>query len=132
VSQTVASGSPSDASEGRSSERMSSLIRAIIIQVGQAPIHCTIVDLTEAGAKLSTKDAFLIAGEIQIEIPLRDVVKFARVVWRRAETVGIEFSKERSFEAAIPAKGPGIDQTTALLREIPDRLARIEQRLGVA
>jgi PilZ domain len=132
MSQPVVTGELSDAIDRRRYDRPSSLVRAIIVQVGQAPIHCAIIDLTEIGAKLSSKDAFLISGEFQVEIPLRDVVKFARVVWRRAEMIGIEFLKECSSEATEPEKETGIDQTVTLLREIRDRLAKIEQSLGVA
>jgi len=133
VSQAVVSANPSDAIEKRGTDRVSSVLRATIVQVGQAPIHCHIVDMSEVGAKLSTKEAFLITGEFQVEIPLRDIVKPAPVIWRRAEQVGIEFLKECSFEAgALPAKKAGVDPSTALLQQILDRLARIEQRLGVA
>lgn len=132
MSEPVVVADPSDPIERRRSDRASSLIRAIIVQVGQAPIHCAVMDLTEFGAKLSSKDAFLISGEFQVEIPLRDIVRFARVVWRRSEMVGIEFLRECGHAVAEPANEASVDGMVTLLLEIRDRLLKIEQSLGVA
>jgi hypothetical protein len=59
---------------------------------GRPPISCVVWDMSESGARLR------LAGDVAlppfIDILIGNVVRKARVVWRKSTQIGIEFLEE--------------------------------------
>jgi PilZ domain len=56
---------------------------------------CTIRDMSETGARIICGDQMAVANEFRIYIPSENAMRNARVVWRRGELIGIEFTSEK-------------------------------------
>jgi PilZ domain len=59
-------------------------------------VDCTVRDLSETGAKLICKDPASVADEIRFLLPAENTIRNARVMWRREDMLGIEFTSEKT------------------------------------
>jgi hypothetical protein len=61
-------------------------------------VDCTIRDMSETGARIICKDQLAVANEFRFLMPFENTIRNARVIWRREDALGIEFTsvKERA------------------------------------
>lgn len=57
-------------------------------------IDCTLRDLSDTGAKLLCPDAGAIPNEFRLVLPAGRTMRDAKVMWRRPEIVGVQFTSE--------------------------------------
>jgi hypothetical protein len=60
---------------------------------GGERVAATVVDLSEAGARIKIADPQTVGEEFYIEIPGDDFVVKCRVIHRQETTIGVEFTK---------------------------------------
>ncbi len=68
----------------------------IVAMTNWSLIDCTIRDMSETGAKLICKDQASIANEFRFLVPHDNTICNAKVVWRRGEMIGIQFTSEKT------------------------------------
>ena len=59
-------------------------------------VDCTIRDMSESGAKIICKDQVAVPNEFRFLIPSENTIRTARVIWRRNDMLGIQFTSEAS------------------------------------
>src|SRR3982751_1854389 len=76
---------------------LEAVIRPLVMN---RPMPCTVLDLSEGGAKLRVSFGALIPARFELAIPSRRERHRCRLVWRTLDTLGVEFLARR--EGAIP------------------------------
>ena len=59
-------------------------------------VDCTIKDISSTGAKLICGDQYSVADEFRFMIPSDNTIQPAKVVWRKDNMLGIEFTGEKT------------------------------------
>ena len=73
-------------------------------------VDCVIRDISKTGAKIICKDQAAVANEFRFFVPSDNTICYAKVVWRRDDLLGIEFTSEqtrapaRKFSPATPTR----------------------------
>ena len=67
----------------------------ILYPNGWGIVDCVIRDMSESGARLVCKDTTAVPAEFTLLINNEDMVRDARVVWRRQDLLGITFTSDR-------------------------------------
>ena len=81
-----------DLAEVRRDERVRAFLRARIIFNNQHPsIECTIKNISSKGAKIVLSEALAIPSEFTLDVPQKGRTYRARMVWRGAGAVGVQF-----------------------------------------
>jgi len=71
---------------------LEALIRPLVMN---RPTPCTVLDLSEGGAKLKVSVGALIPARFELEIPSRRERYRCRLVWRTLDALGVEFLARR-------------------------------------
>jgi len=80
----------------RRSPRLRTLKGAkILYRNGWGIVDCVIRDMSETGARLVCKDTAAVPGEFSLLFINEDMVRDARVVWRREDLLGITFTSDK-------------------------------------
>lgn len=82
--------------ERRQFGRRSVLKHAIICDDEGGKRKCTVVDMSEGGARIKLDDVDKIPGEFLVEIPADDFVVRCRIVHRQPDSIGVEFARSPS------------------------------------
>ena len=83
--------------EARRGDRVRSFLRArIIFNNKNSSIDCTIKNISPSGAKIEVCNTFAIPAEFDLSIPAKNRVVRARMMWRDAEAIGVEFQEHGS------------------------------------
>lgn len=70
---------------------------AKIVSMNQwSVVDCTVRDMSETGAKLICGDQVSVANEFRFLLPSDNTIRTAKVVWRRGDQLGIEFTSEKT------------------------------------
>ena len=70
---------------------------AKIVSMNQwSVVDCKVRDLSETGAKLICGDQIAVANEFRFLLPSENTIRTAKVVWRRGDLLGIEFTSEKT------------------------------------
>ena len=78
--------------EARRSERVRSLLRArILFNNGASTIDCTIKNISIHGAKIEIAHSLSVPSEFDLEVPQRGRTYRAKMMWRAAASIGVEF-----------------------------------------
>ena len=81
----------------RASQRQRVLKGAKIVALHQWTIvDCTVRDLSETGARIICKDQMAVQNEFRFLILADNTICNAKVVWRRGDEIGIEFTSEKT------------------------------------
>lgn len=59
-------------------------------------VDCTIKDISLTGAKLICGDQYSVADQFRFMIPSDNTIQPAKVVWRKDNMLGIEFTGEKT------------------------------------
>jgi PilZ domain len=80
--------------ERRASRRQKSFLRGVVyFDKRRSETACLVRDLSEDGARIVLSQTITIPDVIELQIPQREQTLSARVQWRRADEVGLSFSK---------------------------------------
>ena len=79
---------------GRKSVRIGA--RAIIANA-DATIDCTILDISESGARLELNNVDIITARFKLYVPDIDYIHNCEVVWRNTDQLGVKFANTMSL-----------------------------------
>ncbi|MGZ5842045.1 MAG: PilZ domain-containing protein [Xanthobacteraceae bacterium] len=80
--------------ERRASRRQKSFLRGVVyFDKRRSETACLVRDLSVDGARIVLSQTITIPDVIELQIPQREQTLSARVQWRRADEVGLSFSK---------------------------------------
>jgi len=65
----------------------------VVFNNRSSTLDCTLRDSSETGARLTFSASVLIPDEFDLEIPLKGRKYRARVMWRRADSCGVQFGQ---------------------------------------
>ena len=81
----------------RNAKRMRVLKSAKLVNMNNwSLVDCTIRDMSETGARIICGDQMAVANEFRFLVPSDNTICNAKVVWRRGELLGIEFTSEKT------------------------------------
>lgn len=81
----------------RVAKRMRVLKSAKLISMNNwSLVDCTIRDISETGARIVCGDQMAVANEFRFLVPSDNTICNAKVVWRRGELLGIEFTSAKT------------------------------------
>lgn len=66
----------------------------------QSVVDCKVRDLTKTGAKIICGDQAAVAGAFRFLLLGDNTIRDARVIWRRGDELGIEFTSEKTTAPA--------------------------------
>jgi len=111
----------------RASRRQKSFLRGVVyFDKRRSETACLVRDLSEDGARIVLSQTITIPDVIELQIPQREQTLSARVQWRRADEVGLSFSKPDT--ATTPRENQLIKRIAELEAEITT-LQRTVKRL---
>jgi hypothetical protein len=91
--------------ELRCTERIKTFLRAqILFNNRMTTVDCLIRNISAEGAKVEVSQAISIPTEFEIYIPRRNITCSARMVWRDANAIGIEFKAADAHGTADEAQ----------------------------
>ena len=103
--------------ERRASRRQKSFLRGVVyFDKRRSETACLVHDLSEDGARIVLSQTITIPDVIELQIPQRQQTLSARVQWRRADEVGLSFSKPDT--ATTPRENQLIKRIAELEAEI--------------
>ncbi len=83
--------------EERRAERAKSLLRARIIYNHRlSTIDCVVKNISTSGAKLALGEAMTVPSEFDLDIPQKGKIYHARMIWRDANAIGVEFTQSEA------------------------------------
>ena len=101
----------------RASRRQKSFLRGVVyFDKRRSETACLVRDLSEDGARIVLSQTITIPDVIELQIPQREQTLSARVQWRRADEVGLSFSKPDT--ATTPRENQLIKRIAELEAEI--------------
>ena len=113
--------------EQRIAPRLKTLIPAtILFDDGRSAFDCMIRNLSPTGAKLAISTLIGLPDCFGLAIPQKNATRRARVVWRRADEIGV------IFEDGVPKRDDAPDAEAALKRRIKAleaEVARLQNRI---
>ena len=83
---------------------------------------CLVRDLSEAGARIVLSQTVAIPDLIELHIPQREETLSARVQWRRADEIGLAFSKAATTS-------PSEDQLIKRIAELEAEIAALQRTI---
>jgi len=73
---------------------------------------CTLVDISNGGAKIAGVRAYTIPDEFRLRTPLGDR-RSCRIIWRTEDTLGVEFTDQIDGEESSPHQSAVRQRTPA-------------------
>ncbi len=114
--------------EVRRSERVRAFLRARIIFNNQnTTIECTIKNISASGAKIEISEALTIPAQFDLEVPQKSRTYRARMIWRDAGTIGVEFIDDGIEQ--IEAKNHRAGRLLAENQRLKAMVAAMKKRL---
>jgi hypothetical protein len=103
--------------ERRASRRQKSFLRGIVyFDKRRTQMACMVRDLSDSGARIVLSQAIALPDMIELQIPQREEMVSARVQWRRADEIGLAFTKADA--SASPRETQLINRVAELEAEI--------------
>ena len=76
----------------RSSKRRRTVLKGRVLFNNRSSVFdCTVRDLSDTGAQLTLADVSALPPDFELEIPSRDILVPARVMWSRGKNHGVRF-----------------------------------------
>lgn len=111
----------------RSTVRVRSFLRAEIIHShGNSRTECTVRDLSDGGARVEAPASVTIPEYFELFIPMRNITRKARMMWRAGNEIGVSFVLERAAPAPAPPPPPARAQEAEMDAEIRLKLLTLE------
>jgi hypothetical protein len=132
--------------EVRRAERVKSFLRAqIIFNQRMSTIDCMVKNISQTGARLALNEALSIPNEFDLFIPQKGRTYRARMVWRDAGAIGVEFvvaeaqtaeTRELAGDGDLDARLHALQlqnaELKARIRDLSKRLADLGQDPNIA
>jgi hypothetical protein len=122
--------------EARRAERVKSFLRAqIIFNQRMSTIDCVVKNISQTGARLALNEGLSIPSEFDLLIPQKGRTYRARLVWRDADAIGVEFllSEVHPGETRETTGGSAADSRLRALEaqnaELKLRIRELSKRL---
>jgi hypothetical protein len=81
-----------DETDKRASNRRRTVLKArMLFNNRSSVLDCTVRDLSDTGAQLTLADVSALPPDFELEIPSKDVLVQARVMWSRGKNHGVKF-----------------------------------------
>ncbi len=113
--------------EARRSERVRSFLRArILFNNGASTIDCMIKNISAHGAKIEIAHSMSVPAEFNLEVPQRGRTYRAKMMWRAADSIGVEFTEQGGASENTQAT---IQRLEAENRKLRGSLALLTKRL---
>lgn len=120
--------------EQRQSNRVRSFLRGEAVHSnGSSRTECTVRDLSDTGARVEIPTSVTLPEYFEIVIPLKNITRRARIVWRHGGEIGILFANEAQGTATAIAAGQSTGDTQELRRRMFDleaETARLRAQLA--
>lgn len=121
--------------ESRQAERIRSFLRAKIRFNNQnSTVDCIVRNISETGAKIELDKATSVPSLFDLEIPQKGRTYRARIMWRDAEAIGVEFIPAESNAAAdsTESKVERLERENRRLRATVTELTKRLEDIGQA
>ena len=116
--------------EGRKADRVRTFLRARIVFNNQnSTIDCTIKNISASGAKIEISNSTTIPGEFNLEIPARGQLLRARIMWRDADAIGVQFIEKAAAPDAMPTPADHVARLELEIRKLKSANAILTKRL---
>ena len=113
--------------EARRGERVRSFLRArIVFNNKNSSIDCTIKNISPTGAKLEVANTFSLPAEFDLQIPAKNRTVRAKMMWRDAEALGVEFQDQNTNASAAEQTIETLEREN---RKLKTKLALLTKRL---
>ncbi len=117
--------------EARRSERVRSLLRArILFNNGASTIDCTIKNISAQGAKIEIVHSLSVPSEFDLEVPQRGRTYRAKMMWRAADSIGVEFIEQGATSENAQAMIQRLETDNRKLRNSVALLTKRLEDLG--
>ncbi len=81
-----------DGTDKRASDRRRTVLKGRVLFNNRASVFdCTVRDLSDTGAQLTLPDVSALPHEFELEIPSKDILVQAQVMWSRGKNHGVRF-----------------------------------------
>ncbi len=121
--------------EVRRAERVKSFLRAqIIFNHRMSTIECVVKNISSQGAKIALGDSLSVPSEFELYIPQKGRSYRARLAWRDATAIGVEFiTAEAQAAEAREMAGEALESRLEMLEkqnaELKIRIRELSKRL---
>ena len=116
--------------EARRSERVRSFLRArILFNNGASTIDCTIKNISLHGAKIDIAHSMSVPSEFDLEVPQRGRTYRAKMMWRAADSIGVEFIEQGAVGETAQTAQATIQRLEAENRKLRASIAQLTKRL---
>ena len=115
--------------ERRSAARYRSFLQGrIFFNNRRSSIDCLIRDFSDSGAKLKFDSMISVPDVVELFIPSKEETYRAKIAWRNADEVGVNFN----FDEAFPSLAPGIPQAdfSARIQKLEHDLALLQRKFN--
>lgn len=86
--------------EVRRDERVRAFLRArIMFNNNSSSIDCTVKNISSSGAKIEISSVLSVPSEFDLEVPQKGRTYRARLMWRDANFVGVQFVEKDAVDA---------------------------------
>lgn len=111
----------------RTAVRVRSFLRAEIIHShGNSRTECTVRDLSDGGARVEAPASVTIPEYFELFIPMRNITRKARMMWRAGNEIGVSFVQERVAPAPAPPPPVRTQAETEIDAEVRLKLLTLE------
>ena len=81
-----------DGTDKRASDRRRTVLKGRVLFNNRASVFdCTVRDLSDTGAQLTLADVSALPPDFELEIPSKDILVQAHVMWSRGKNHGVRF-----------------------------------------
>ncbi len=117
--------------EARRSERVRSFLRArILFNNGASTIECMIKNISTHGAKIEIAHSLSVPTEFDLEVPQRGRTYRAKMMWRAADSIGVEFADQGGTSENAQATIQRLEAENRKLRGSVNLLTKRLEDLG--
>ena len=116
--------------ESRRSERVRSFLRAKILFNNQnTSFDCIVRNISQTGAKIEVSNTISVPTHFDLEIPQKGRTYRARIVWRDAEAMGVEFIQAETGANSSEPSESKLERLERENRRLRSAVADLTKRL---
>ena len=118
--------------EVRRDERVRAFLRArILFNNNNSSIDCTVKNFSTSGAKIEISSVLSVPNEFDLEVPQKGRTYRARLMWRDANFIGVQFVEKASADAEqLESQSARLDRENKKLKATIAILTKRLESLG--
>ncbi len=121
--------------ESRESDRVRCFLRAkIVFNNRNSTFDCTVRNISDKGAKIELASAASVPARFELEVPQKNRVYNARILWRDSDAMGVEFIVDNATAAKAASPDDKIERLerenkrlVGVVRDLTRRLESLGQ-----